>query len=311
MSLLKGRNYYKPFTYPEFYNKWDKHEKSHWLPSEVPMHDDVNDWKNRLNDNQRDFLTNIFRFFTQGDVDVASAYYTQYLPFFKLPEVTMMMGGFAGREGVHIDAYSYLLETLGMPEATYKEFLLYEEMKDKQDYIKKFSDSRHILGKGEENLTTEDKEHIAAGIALFSGFTEGMQLFSTFAMLLIFPLNGFMKGMGQIVTWSIVDETQHTEGMIELFKVFVEENKTGDQPIRPYVLQETVYKIAKEMVGLEEAFIDLVFKKYKDEPVNDDNDLETKNNKDFFGLTPQRLKAYIKYIADRRLNLMGYKSILI
>ncbi len=48
MSLLKGRNYYKPFTYPEFYNKWDKHEKSHWLPSEVPMHDDVNDWKNRL-----------------------------------------------------------------------------------------------------------------------------------------------------------------------------------------------------------------------------------------------------------------------
>ncbi len=62
------------------------------------MHDDVNDWKNRLNDNQRDFLTNIFRFFTQGDVDVASAYYTQYLPFFKLPEVTMMMGGFAGRE---------------------------------------------------------------------------------------------------------------------------------------------------------------------------------------------------------------------
>ncbi len=188
----------------------------------------------------------------------------------------MMMGGFAGREGVHIDAYSYLLETLGMPEATYKEFLLYEEMKDKQDYIKKFSDSRHILGKGEENLTTEDKEHIAAGIALFSGFTEGMQLFSTFAMLLIFPLNGFMKGMGQIVTWSIVDETQHTEGMIELFKVFVEENKTGDQPIRPYVLQETVYKIAKEMVGLEEAFIDLVFKKYKDEPVNDDNDLENK-----------------------------------
>ncbi len=68
--------------------------------------------------------------------------------------------------------------------------------------------------------------------------------------------------------------------------------------------------IAKEMVGLEEAFIDLVFKKYKDEPVNADNDLEPKIIK-IFGLTPQRLKAYIKYIADRRLNLMGYKSILI
>ncbi len=136
-----------------------------------------------------------------------------------------MMGGFAGREGVHIDAYSYLLETLGMPEATYKEFLLYEEMKDKQDYIKKFSDSRHILGKGEENLTTEDKEHIAAGIALFQDLRKECNCFQHLRVLLIFPLNGFMKGMGQIVTWSIVDETQHTEGMIELFKVFVEETK--------------------------------------------------------------------------------------
>ncbi len=72
-----------------------------------------------------------------------------------------------------------------------------------------------------------------------------MQLFSTFAMLLIFPLNGFMKGMGQIVTWSIVDETQHTEGMIELFKVFVEENKTGDQPIRPYFYKKRCIKLQK------------------------------------------------------------------
>jgi ribonucleoside-diphosphate reductase beta chain len=304
MSLLKGRNYYKPFKYPQFYNRWNVHEKSHWLPSEVPMHDDVNDWNNKLNNNQKDFLTNIFRFFTQGDVDVASAYYTEYLPFFKLPEVTMMMGGFAGRESVHIDAYSYLLETLGMPEATYKEFLMYEEMKNKQDYIKKFSESKHLLGKGEENLSTEDKEHIAAGIALFSGFTEGMQLFSTFAMLLIFPLNGLMKGMGKIIDWSMVDESQHTDGMIELFKVFVEEYKTGKEPIRPDVLRDTIYIIAKEMVQLEEAFIDLVFKKYKSDEDTQYN--ENDRNKDFFGLSPNRLKNYIKYIADKRLDAMGY-----
>lgn len=300
MSLLKGREYYKPFTYPQFHQRWDIHEKSHWLPSEVPMYDDVNDWKNKLTDNQRDFLTNIFRFFTQGDVDVASAYYSEYLPFFKLPEVTMMMGSFAAREGVHIDAYSYLLETLGMPEATYKEFLMYQEMKDKQDYIKKFSKNNHILGKEEQNFTSEDKEHIAAGIALFSGFTEGMQLFSTFAMLLIFPLNGLMKGMGQIITWSIVDETQHTDGMIELFRVFVSENNSGNEPIRPEVLKNTVFKIAKEMVKLENAFIDLVFKKYGS---------ETSQDGDFFGLTPNRLKDYIKYIADRRLNTMGYDGL--
>ncbi len=135
----------------------------------------------------------------------------------------MMMGGFAGREGVHIDAYSYLLETLGMPEATYKEFLLYEEMKDKQDYIKKFSDSRTYLGKGEENLTTEDKDSIAAGIALFSRIYGRNAI--VFNICDAFNLSFkwiYERGWAQIVTWSIVDETQHTEGMIELFKVFVE-----------------------------------------------------------------------------------------
>lgn len=293
MSLLKGRNAYKPFTYPQFYDRWIKHEKSHWLPHEVPMHEDVKDWNNKLTPIQKDFLTNIFRFFTQGDVDVAGAYYTEYLPFIRLPEASMMLGGFAAREGVHIDAYSYLLETLGMPEAIYSEFLMYDEMKAKQDYIKRFSESKLLLKKDHSTLTVEDKEHIAASIALFSGFTEGMQLFSTFAMLLIFPLNGLMKGMGKIIEWSIIDETQHTDGMIELFKVFVAEN----QDIRLNVLRDTVENIAAEMVKLEEAFIDLMFQKYT---------VETEG--EFFDLTRDKLKRYIKFVADHRLKTMGYDA---
>jgi ribonucleoside-diphosphate reductase beta chain len=294
--MLNSRNYYKPFTYPQFYTKWSIHEQTHWSPKEVPMHEDINDWNNKLTDIQKDFLTNIFRFFTQGDVDVASAYYTEYLPFFKLPEITMMLGGFAAREAIHIDAYSLLLETLGMPEATYKEFLMYDEMKNKQEYIQRFSNSKYLLSKSIDSLSGPEKEHIAAAIALFSGFTEGMQLFSTFAMLLIFPLNGLMKGMGQIIQWSIVDETQHTDGMIELFKVFVEENSVGTSAIRLDTLRETIYKIATEMVELEEAFIDLVFKRFT-------------NDSEFFGLTPSKLKEYIKYIANKRLNAMGYDDL--
>jgi ribonucleoside-diphosphate reductase beta chain len=259
------------------------------MTAEVPMHDDIIDWNTKLTRGQKDFLTNIFRFFTQGDVDVAEAYYTQYLPYFKLPEVTMMLGGFASRESIHIDAYSYLLETLGMPEATYKEFLTYKEMKDKHDYIKTFSQHSDLLSKS--NLSIEDKEHIAASIALFSGFTEGMQLFSTFAMLLIFPLNGLMKGMGQIVTWSRTDEVQHVEGMIELFQTFLKENPD----IRRDVLKDKIEKIAIEMVKLETAFIHLLFKTY--------------DEKDFFALTSEKLIRYIEFIANTRLTSMGYDNI--
>ena len=198
-NLLEDRNSFKPFNYPWAYDAWLKHEQSHWLHTEVPMLEDVKDWKTKLSAEEKNFLTNIFRFFTQGDVDVAGGYVKNYLPYFPQPEVRMMLLGFAAREALHVAAYSHLIETLGMPESTYSEFLEYKEMREKHDYI---------LDLSSKNGT---RESTATHIAVFSAFTEGMQLFSSFIMLLNFARHGKMKGMGQIVTWSIVDETQHAE----------------------------------------------------------------------------------------------------
>ena len=213
LTLTNERDYFKPFTYPWAYDSWLKHEQSHWLHTEVPMLEDVKDWKKKLTKEEKQFLTHIFRFFTQGDIDVAGGYVRNYLPYFPQPEVRMMLLGFASREALHIAAYSHLIETLGLPETTYNEFLEYQEMKDKHDYI------MDIASKN------TSKENTAKHIAVFSAFTEGMQLFSSFIMLLNFPRHGKMKGMGQIVTWSIVDETQHCESMIKLFRTYIEENR--------------------------------------------------------------------------------------
>mgnify|MGYP003330600250 CR=1 FL=1 len=70
-KLTDERNSFKPFNYPWAYDAWLKHEQSHWLHTEVPMIEDVKDWKKRLTNEERQFLTHIFRFFTQGDIDVA------------------------------------------------------------------------------------------------------------------------------------------------------------------------------------------------------------------------------------------------
>jgi len=274
--LRDERQYFKPFNYPWAYDKWLKHEQSHWLHTEVPMLEDVKDWKKKLSDSEKNFLTNIFRFFTQGDIDVAGGYVQNYIPHFPQPEVRMMLLGFAAREALHIAAYSHLIETLGMPESTYSEFAEYEEMRAKHDYIVDLSS---------KNGTTEST---AAHIAAFSAFTEGMQLFSSFIMLLNFPRHGKMKGMGQIVTWSIVDETQHTEGMIKLFRSYVEENNE----IWNDSLKGKIYTIAEKMVELEDKFIDLSFATGAIE-----------------GLTAHEVKEYIRYIADRRLISMGMKGI--
>ena len=276
VKLTDERSHFKPFNYPWAYDAWLKHEQSHWLHTEVPMLEDVKDWKKKLSEDEKTFLTNIFRFFTQGDIDVAGGYVNNYLPYFPQPEVRMMLMGFAAREALHIAAYSHLIETLGLPETMYNEFMAYQEMKDKHDYVMDLSG---------RNGT---KENTARHIAVFSAFTEGMQLFSSFIMLLNFPRHGKMKGMGQIVTWSIVDETLHAENMIKLFKTYIQENPEiwNDE------LKESIYSIAEKMVELEDKFIDLAF---------GINEME--------GLSKEEVKKYIRYIADRRLISLGMKGI--
>jgi len=273
--MTDERSYFKPFNYPWAYDAWLKHEQSHWLHTEVPMLEDVKDWKKKLTKEEKQFLTHIFRFFTQGDIDVAGGYVNNYLPYFPQPEIRMMLLGFAAREALHIAAYSHLIETLGLPDTTYNEFMEYAEMKEKHDYV------LNISG---QNTT---KENTATHIAVFSAFTEGMQLFSSFIMLLNFPRHGKMKGMGQIVTWSIVDETQHTENMIKLFRTYIEENREiwNDE------LKGRLYTIAERMVELEDKFIDLAFKMGAMED-----------------LSAEDVKKYIRYIADRRLISLGLKG---
>ena len=275
-KLTDSRDHFKPFSYSWAYDVWLRHEQSHWLHSEVPMAEDVKDWKKNLSKEEKQFLTQIFRFFTQGDLDVAGGYVENYLPYFKQPEIRMMLLGFAAREALHVAAYSHLIETLGMPDSTYADFLEYKEMREKHEYFLELSGKNGTL------------ESVATNIAAFSAFTEGMQLFSSFIMLLNFTRHGKMKGMGQIITWSIVDETMHAESMIKLFRTYIEENKEiwNDE------LKSKIYAIAEKMVELENKFIDLSF-----------------STGGIIGLTADEVKEYIKYIADRRLISMGMRGI--
>jgi len=236
--------------------------------------DDIRDYKEKLTVGNRKLITQIFRFFTQADVDVCAGYAQHYLPIFKQPEVRMMLVSFASMEAVHQEAYSLLLETLGFPDEEYQMFLEYKEMVDKHEYLSHFG--------------TRNPTDLAKTMAIYSAFTEGVQLFSSFAILLNFPRHNLMKGMGQIVTWSVRDESLHVEGMTQLFRTLIKEN----QYVWNDELKYEIYCAAERTVELEDAFIDLCF---KDAEVPD--------------LTSEEVKEYIRYIADRRLLGLGMKKI--
>jgi len=135
MSLLDENVVYKPFRYPWCYDAWLTQQRVHWIPEEVPLADDVKDWHHKLSKEERHTLTQIFRFFTQADIEVNNCYMKHYTKVFKPTEVQMMLAAFSNIETVHIAAYSYLLDTIGMPETEYEAFLHYKEMKAKYDYM--------------------------------------------------------------------------------------------------------------------------------------------------------------------------------
>ena len=135
----------------------------------------------------------------------------------------------------------------------------------------------------------EKIEETAVKVALFSAFIEGVQLFSSFIMLLNFTRHGLMKKMGQIIQWSIADETHHTNSMMQLYCTLVEENKNY---IRLGVLKNRVHWTANQIVELEDSFIELAF--------------SLGSMRD---LTQDDVKAYIRYITNRRLATMGYEGI--
>lgn len=264
IPLLEPTGYFNVDRYPWAYACWKKQQQVHWLGEEVPLAADVKDWQH-LPENELTLLTEILRFFTQSDVEVSDNYIKRYMPIFQPLEIQMMMAAFSNMETVHIDAYSLLLTTLGMPKSEFHAFRQYTQMQGKIDYMHRFG--------------VKTCADVSRTLAMFGAFTEGMSLFASFAMLLNFPRHNKMKGLRQIVSWSVRDESLHCEGMVHLFHAWNKE--TGC--LTPVVINDII-DIAKDMVKLEDAFIDLAFQL---------GDVE--------GMAANDIKSYIRYICDWRL----------
>ncbi len=269
-NLLTPRTFYKPFEYPQYFEYFTSQNQAHWMPTEVPMENDIIDFKKNLTKDESDLILNILRFFTQSDIEVNNNYNTRLIPTFQKPEIKMMLSAFAQMESIHVWAYSYLNDSLGLPEREYSTFMEYEAMRKKYDYIQSFD--------------VHSVEDLAVNLAVFGGFIEGVSLFSSFAILMNFPRMGKLKGVGQIVSWSIRDESLHSKAVCTLFRDLISENKHIWTPD----LQQTLLSACRDMVALEDAFIDTCFGKGT-----------------IPGLTAEQVKQYIRYIADRRLGDLG------
>lgn len=272
-SLTTFNTTYKPFRYPWAMEIASKHEDIHWTQNEVDLQDDVNQWQTgELAPHEKNHITQILRLFTQSDTQVGANYCDYFIPIFKNNEIRCMLLAFAAREGIHQRAYALLNETLGLDDEEFTAFLDFEEMAAKAAF-------------SADNKAETDRDKAESLVKTV--INEGLCLFSAFAQLLTYKRSGKMLGMSKVVEWSIKDETEHVHGMIRLFREFVSDH--------PHVLtddfKKAVYDMFREAVELEDAFIDLCYE--QGEPPR---------------LSKTELKAYIRYIADRRLIGLGFKG---
>lgn len=273
-GLMEFSEAFRPFHYPWAMEAAVSHEKIHWGEWEADLQEDVKQWKGGdLSEVEKGHITQILRLFTQSDVQVGGNYCDLFIPKFKNNEIRNMLLSFANREGIHQRAYALLNDTLGLAEAEYWAFLEYEELVAKIEFMRDNNTST-LAGLGKA---------IAQSVC-----NEGMSLFSAFVMLLNYQRYGKMKGMCTVVEWSVRDETLHVEYMAKLFKTFCEEH--------PRVVRDefkaSIYSMYEQAVELEDKVIDLAYRVGAPE-----------------GLSAEDMKRYIRYLADRRLNQIGLKSI--
>jgi ribonucleoside-diphosphate reductase beta chain len=270
--ITEVREHYKPFEYQTAFEFYKQQHQAHWLADEVPLASDLNDWKLKLNDSEKNLIGNILKSFAQTETYVNDYWSTKVAVWFPKHEIKAMACAFADFESIHAEAYARLNEELGLDD--FKAFLEDEEARAKIDRL--------------VELEGETLEQKALSLAIFSAFTEGVNLFSSFAVLMSFQLRNLMKGTGQIVAWSVRDESLHSKAGCWLYRTLLEENPH----LNTTEMTQAIYNACDLSVKLEYDFIDSAFEM---------GDIE--------GLTKEQLKNFIKERANQKLVELGYKPL--
>jgi ribonucleoside-diphosphate reductase beta chain len=277
-NITQERVVYKPFEYPEAFDFWMKQQQAHWLHTEVPMMSDVNDWKQNLSESEKNVIGSILKGFAQTETVVNDYWSTLVTKWFRKPEVIAMAVCFANMETVHAEAYSLLNEELGLDN--FSEFL------EDESTMAKIQALMNVRDKIEDEPDWSER---AKSLAIFSAFTEGVNLFSSFAILLSFKLRNLLKGVGQIVEWSIRDESLHSEAGCWLFRQLLIEKPELNTP----ELKEAIKQAALLSLKLELDFIDKVYEM---------GDLD--------GCSKYDLVSFIKYRVNTKMQDLGYEPVV-
>lgn len=267
----------KPYEYPELAEYKEAIQHSYWLHTEFNYTSDIHDFKVNVSDVERNAIKNAMLAIAQVEVAVKTFWGDLYHRLPK-PELGSVGYTFAESEVRHHDAYSHLLEILGLNDE-------FEKIRDIPELIQRVD----YLTKCTVLARTESDKDYTLSILLFSLFIEHVSLFSQFLIIMSFnKFRNVFKGMSNVIEATSKEEQIHGLFGIELIKVIREERPEwfDDQ------LEHMVIKACKEAYKSEEVVIDWIYEA---------GDL------DFLPKTT--VKEFVKNRLNKSLQNIGYKAI--
>lgn len=275
-----------PLKYKWAYDLYRTMKANHWEPEDIQMQTDIQQWRGSdLNDVERWIIRMGIGYFSAAEGIVGDNIQHVVRELVTAPELKLVLGRHAHEENIHADSLLYMISSLGInPHECEAMFEQINSIRKKNEFVSRISRS---LRRDIDLSLPENKKLLARNIFLFGQVMEGTQFYGLFGMILSLYRQKKFPGIGQMFRYTLRDESNHIEVFRNLFMDLIEENKE----IWTEDFREELRSLMKEGIALEKAFI---------------RDCLPENS---IGLSCDEFCRYIDYIADRRLEGVGLKTL--
>lgn len=212
-NIFEPRLAYKPYEYPEFIQYKDGIHKSFWLISEFNFNSDVQDFKTKLSTAEQSAVKNALLAISQIEVSVKK-FWSRLGDRFPKPEIEQVGIVFGNSEVIHSDAYSKLLEVLGLND-DFTMLLQEPVIQGRVEYLTKYL----------KGAASTSDERFTLNLVLFALLVEGGSLFSQFVLVKAIEQNrGVLKNVSNVISATMQEEQLHMLFGAHLINTVREEN---------------------------------------------------------------------------------------
>jgi ribonucleoside-diphosphate reductase beta chain len=274
----------KPVTYPWAMDLYDQAVANTWFPNEIQLGEDLGDFR-KMTDEERHAITFLMSYFNPNELLVNKALAFGVYPYINAPECHLYLAKQMWEEANHCMSFEYVLETFPIDrERAYESHVEVPSMAAKEEFEVKF-----IKRMTEETLdisTTEGKKDFVRNLVAYNIILEGIWFYSGFMVALSFRQRNLLRNFGSLMDWIIRDESLHLQFGINLILTVLEENEDLQDPD----FAEEIRQMIIGAVDMEEAY---------------NRDLLPTG---ILGLNADYVNQYVRYLADRRLEELGFDS---